>query len=199
MSSKRAIVALLFAAATAAANADDAFRTAMTVYLRGDYPRALELLDALPNDPRAMTVAGTMHEEGKGTAMDLTRAHDLYARAAQLGYAKAQTNLANLLYRGFDEVPPDPGGAFRWYSIAAAQCDPKAQHNLAVMHFEGQGTGKDPLQAYKWLVISERNGDLDASQAAAELARSLSEGDRSEAQRLANEFRCAPTTADSAL
>lgn len=78
---------------------------------------------------------------------DLVAAMAALRRAADQGYAPAQTMLAEILDRAeFNEE------ALGWYRKAAEQGDPGGEYGLGVMYLTGDGVKKDPAQAWFWLM-----------------------------------------------
>jgi TPR repeat protein len=78
---------------------------------------------------------------------DLIRAMELLERAAQHGYAPAQTMLAYFLDKSdLDEQ------AFKWYSSAAEQGDAEGQFGLAQMYANGEGVEKNENMAREWML-----------------------------------------------
>ncbi len=75
----------------------------------------------------------------------------------------------------------------RWLELARSSNGP-AQYNIGLMHFYGQGVKKDPVEAYKWFLLSERNGVEKGRQAMDKLARFLSPLQISDATRRARNF-----------
>ena len=61
---------------------------------------------------------GVNGELGRGAPQDLVKAAKWYRRAAELGYADAQNDLAKL-YDDGRGVPQDDVQAYVWYSLAA--------------------------------------------------------------------------------
>jgi hypothetical protein len=56
--------------------------------------------------------------------------------------------------RQFDEV-------FLWLRGAAEGGHAHAQYLLAMMYWEGWGTGKDPAEAHRWVLAAQANGVVD--------------------------------------
>ena len=85
-------------------------------------------------DPVAMWHLATKYWDGSrfGLEKDVTRAVELYERAAELGEKKAHYNLGVLYDEGI-EVAKDMAKAFRHYEIAAMCGDSFARHNLGSM------------------------------------------------------------------
>jgi TPR repeat protein len=73
-----------------------------------------------------------------------------YRRAADLGNASAQFNLA-VSYDEGDGVEVDHVKAFELYQKAAAQDHPAAQFNLAISYLEGEGVKKNEDKGVEWL------------------------------------------------
>jgi TPR repeat protein len=68
---------------------------------------------------------GVDFELGRGAPQDLAKAAKLYRRAAELGYADAQNDLAKL-YDDGRGVPQDNVQAYVWYSLAADRGNSRA-------------------------------------------------------------------------
>jgi TonB family protein len=66
-------------------------------------------------------------------AQDLSKAAFWYRKAAEQGYAPAQTNLGWLSFNGYDEVAPNRAVAVHWFREAAAQGNPAAVRNLQAL------------------------------------------------------------------
>ena len=77
-------------------------------------------------------------------------------RAAELGNAEAQNQLAFVYERG-KLIPQNKEEAFYWYRLAAEQGYPVAECNLAVCYAEGVGTNQDMVQALKWYQKAAQN------------------------------------------
>jgi hypothetical protein len=87
----------------------------------------------------------------------------LYRKAAELGVASAQYNLARM-YRHGRGVPQDYAGAAKWYRKAAEQGHSKAQYSLALMYRYGKfvGVPQDYAEAVKWYRKAADQGDAEA-------------------------------------
>lgn len=97
------VLAVVFGAG-ARADTDAAVRMLET----GDYPggRAAFEIEAPKGDFRAMYYLGVMSEEGKGGDANYSRAAAWYRRAAEQGFAPAQTRLGTMLLLGYG-IDPD--------------------------------------------------------------------------------------------
>ena len=144
--------------ATAGADsaADDA---ASKAFFAGDYGKAKQLWEKLAadNDPVALTNLGIMYQKGIGAKRDVKMAETLYLRAANLGYAQGQFDLANLYYNG-DGIKQDYKAAGRWYMAAALSGHLPSQYYLAQMYDHGEGTKEDKGQALSWYVKAADGG-----------------------------------------
>jgi TPR repeat protein len=80
---------------------------------------------------------------------DFSSALVQYRKAADQGYAIAQTNLG-LMYERAEAVKKDDAEAVVWYRKAAEQGYLGAQFNLGNMYANGQGVAKDYGQAAEW-------------------------------------------------
>ena len=78
---------------------------------------------------------------------DVISAVSWYRKAAELGYAPAQTRLGYLLdqYEENEE-------AVKWYQQAAQQGHAEAQYRLSGMYAAGEGVKQDKEQALTWMV-----------------------------------------------
>ena len=72
---------------------------------------------------------------------------------AELGVAKAQSNLGLMYYRG-EGVPQDYAKAVRWYRLAAEQELVEAQYKLGLIHIIGGGVLQNLILAHMWLNIA---------------------------------------------
>ena len=80
---------------------------------------------------------------------DEVEAVKLHRKAAEQGYAPAQTNLG-VSYSTGRGVPKDEIEAVKWYWKAAEQGDASAQNRLGVMYAVGKGVAKDDAESLKW-------------------------------------------------
>ena len=87
-------------------------------------------------DPMAMWNLGNVHRNGShGLTKDLTRAVELYERAAELGEKKAHCKLGYLYGEG-EDVEKDTAKAIQHYEAAAVKGDVLSRHNLGVLEYE---------------------------------------------------------------
>jgi len=108
-----------------------------------------------------MTEAALMLVKGglEGVERDFAAAFNLYSRAAELGYAAAQYNLACMYMNGMG-VGRDYALARHWLEKAAqgnsADCD--AQFTLATLYERGLGCNVDLEAARSWYERAAQNG-----------------------------------------
>ena len=117
--------------------------------------------DQSADDPFALTRTGDRYRKGLGVARDDAEAAVWYRRAAQLGHAAAQNNLATLYETG-QGVAQDAAEAARWFRLAAMQGEPHAQHSLGILYRDGHGVGRDPAASAKWIGAAARQGHRGA-------------------------------------
>jgi hypothetical protein len=86
-------------------------------------------------------------------------------------------------------VPQDYKGAVQWYQLAAEQGDAVAQVDLGLMYDQGKGVLQDYAQAHKWFNLAGSNGDVSGLKNREIVARKMTPGQITEAQRLAREFK----------
>jgi TPR repeat protein len=95
-------------------------------------------------------VYGRCLEEGIGCDRNETEALKLYRKAAEQGYARAQSNLGVFYQRGCCGVDKDEAEAVMWYRKAADQDNAIAQYNLGVCYEYGYGVVSDKAMARVW-------------------------------------------------
>ncbi|KAI8854561.1 hypothetical protein BC829DRAFT_424521 [Chytridium lagenaria] len=109
------------------------------------------------------TTPHALHElavlyEGKGADTagsiipDPAYSHDLFLRAAQLGYAPSQYRLGLCHEYGLLDLPIEPRRSIAWYTRAAEQGDPEAELALSGWYLTGaEGVLKQSdTEAYLW-------------------------------------------------
>jgi|TARA_X000000950_G_scaffold74651_2_gene93204 TPR repeat protein len=99
--------------------ADD-FQRGLAAYDRGDYTAARAFWQPLADnyDLAALRNIGHMYRLGQGVAQNQEKAAHYYARAAELGFAPAQFNLAVMLHAGAG-MDADKKAARQWAQRAA--------------------------------------------------------------------------------
>ena len=103
-----------------------------------------------------------MYALGEGVPPDDAESVAWYRKAAEQGYAPAQSNLG-FMYDEGKGVPQDDAEAFAWYRKAAEQCSAVAQFNLGVMYTSGEGVVlPDDAAAVTWFREAAEQGDAPA-------------------------------------
>ena len=100
------------------------------------------------------------------------------------------------------QIPAQPTDAdrqrFEETKIKAQRGEGKAQLNLGVMYYEGEGVDRDYVQAYKWFSLAAGQGTEAAKKNMGLLEARLTGEQIAEAQRLAREFIARRTPAATA-
>ena len=109
-----------------------------TVPLTG---RALETQHQLQQDEAIRLLDLAYNHEQAG---DATKAFKLYQQAAELGYAKAQSNLGYYYFRGLGGAEQSYEQAVRWFHAAACQGHPHALYRLGYCFEYNLGIGASP-------------------------------------------------------
>ena len=94
-------------------------------------------------------------------AGDYETALEYLKPAAEAGNAKAQTNLGNMYYYGYD-VSQSYEKAVEWYQKAADQGYARAQNNLGHMYYYGLGVTPSYEKAVEWYQKAADQGYADA-------------------------------------
>ena len=93
-----------------------------------------------------------MYANGQGVRQDDAQAAQWYRKAAEQGYAQAQSNLG-VMYANGQGVRQDYVQAVQWFGKAAEQGIAEAQSNLGVMYVKGQGVRQ--AQRHGWIPAQE--------------------------------------------
>jgi len=141
----------------------------------------------------AQSNLGVMYSSGHGVPQDLAQAVAWYRKAAAQGFGEAQFFLGQAYSLG-SGVPQDDAEAVAWWRKSAEQNDAYALYNLGLMYKGGRGVPQDPVEAYKFLILGleteakqvEQQKTLADNREA--LARSLTAGQRAEAERRVREW-----------
>ena len=110
--------------------------------------------------PQAITRLGWLAENGKYLKKDIFQAALWYEKAAKLGYAEAQFNLAALR-----DEQGDYRTAAQWYEKAAMQNHDKSLYNLAALYQDGKGVPQNSQKAQDLLKRAAKLGLPEAESA----------------------------------
>lgn len=163
-------MAVLFLGMSAGAQAD--LQSAKSAYKNKDYPAALKEFKSLAEggNAEAQFYVGLMYDNGEGVTQDyrqvvthVQQAMTWYRKAAEQGFAPAQTNLGIILEMG-GQVERNYKEAASWYRKAADQGDAAAQFNLGLIYYSGRGDdiASDYKEAATWLSKSAQQGNAAA-------------------------------------
>ena len=109
-------------------------------------------------DPKAIFHLGNAYRFGRYLVeKDMTKAFELYERAAELGSKEAHYNLGYLYNKGTD-VQKDMAKAIRHYEVAAMLSDVQARNNLGC---EEEIAGNYDIALQHWK-IAAKMGDQNA-------------------------------------
>lgn len=164
---------LLSAALLAAAPARADFADGVRAYEAGNYADAYAywLPIAEKNDVAAMRNIGHLHRWGQGVDKDIQKAMDWYRRAAELGFSRAQANLAAIYLQGEEGVPVNYEEAHKWFAAAAIQGLAVAQYNLGLMFELGLGVEKSEPRALGWYNLAAKAGQAEALERLSQLVK----------------------------
>ncbi len=116
-----------------------------------------------------------------------------YRKAAEQGVAKAEFNLG-LMYDNGLGVKQDYAKGAKWYRKAAKKGNATAQYNLGLMYENGEGVPQDYAQAHMWYNLAASSFPPGAKRDKAvknrdKIAKRMTPAQKSEAQKLAREWR----------
>lgn len=150
--------------------------------------------DALSGDVEAQYRYGVYFDALKA---DYGNALKWYLVAAKRGnHAGAMYKLGQL-YRSGLSVENDMAEAMRWYRAGADGGDARAQFFLAIALRDGWEGRPDLIEAYKWFLLASEQREqvraedprYDPYAAEVELARKISDFDKNEAQKRAENWK----------
>ena len=169
----------------------EAFRKGARAYYAGDKDAAVDALSfaASKGHPLAQWKLGRMYAEGDGVAEDDLKAFE-YFRSVANAYADESPNspeapfvasafvaLGSYYLNGIKDTAVEPNArrAKQIFAYAASYFgDANAQFRLARMYLAGEGGGRDPRQAARWLQLAAKKGHYHAQ---AMLGKLLVEGE----------------------
>ena len=127
-----------------------------------DFVRAAQLLRVAADtgNADAQYALGTFYKEGRGVPKDMHEAVKLWAQAALADNTDAQVEYAIALYNG-EGIEKNQAAAALIFHRAALHNSAIAQDRLALILSRGQGAPVSPINATKWHLISQANGETD--------------------------------------
>ncbi|HKU19313.1 MAG TPA: bifunctional trypsin-like peptidase domain-containing/SEL1-like repeat protein, partial [Candidatus Saccharimonadales bacterium] len=132
----------------------------------GDYSTALALFEplAMQGNAEAQYQLGGMYALGQGVPLDHARYLAWTRKAAEQGYAPAQSSLGLEYEVGVNGFQRDYAKAVVWFRKAAKQGDVIAQDNLGDLYENGHGVPQDYRQAIAWYRKAAAKGDAEAQE-----------------------------------
>jgi localization factor PodJL len=136
-----------------------------------------------------------LYENGEaGLKKDAAEARRWTEKAAQGGDRKAMHNLAYDYFEGVGG-PRNLTTAADWFRRAADLGLTDSQYNLGQLYEQGFGVPQNSAEAYKWYLIAAKAGDPESKAAADRLRKTLTDDQRTVAERSAQGFRTAASVA----
>jgi hypothetical protein len=156
---------------------------ALSSYDRGDYAKALAFYRPLAEKGQLMAeyMLGMMYANGQAVPLDYAQAMTWLRKAADDGEAKAQFNVGVLYFKGLG-TPRNFDEALKWYRRAADQGEPAALFNLGSMYAKGESVAKDAVNAHMLYSLAAARGVEAAGDAKAQLAKTMSAAQITEAE-----------------
>jgi TPR repeat protein len=134
------------------------FSQGLYVSARKDYNRALEFY---PDNPIVLSALGHLHFDGLGVPRDQALASELFRKAAEAGYAPAQTRLGHTYLTGAG-LDQDVSEARRWLERAAEAGDALAMRQLGASFRAPFAETPAPQTALAWYERAWQAGDSEA-------------------------------------
>jgi TPR repeat protein len=116
-----------------------------------------------------------MYRHGEGVQPDYEQALAWYRKAADQGWAQAQTELGFMYVTGLG-VWQNYKEAFAWYRKAADQGVAAAQHSLGLLYEKGYGVLQDNEEAVAWYGKAAEQGYEESKQRLGGLQKALHPG-----------------------
>ena len=109
----------------------------------------------------------------------------LSKRMPETELAESQFQLAYAIYNGKGGAEQDTKEASRWYKRSAKLGNAKAQTNLGLMYYYGDGIAQNRIQAYLWWFMAAGQGEKQALDNLQSLSQSLTQEELTQGQALA--------------
>jgi TPR repeat protein len=135
---------------------------------------------------------GTPGIDVSGLSGDEKKSVYWYRKAAEQGYAPAQTSLGSKFFYG-KGVPNDYAEAVYWFTKAAEQGEADAMQNLGAIYLHGRGTPVDLVKAYMWYNIGASFDGMNKALSAfrSEVENKMTPEQVAKAQKLTREWLAA--------
>lgn len=171
------------AALTPAALTD--VKAGVDAWANGNYDTAIGVWRPLADkgDADAMFNLAQAYKLGRGVPLDLTKAEDLYGKAAAKGHVQAGDAYGLLLFQRGERQRALP-----YIEGSAARGDPRAQYILGVAHFNGDIVKKDWVRAYALTSLARQAGLPQATTALTQMDSYIPLADRQKSVVLAQQI-----------
>ncbi len=135
-------------------------KAGVDAWSRGDFATAVREWqgDVARGDADAMFNLAQAYKWGQGVKQDMTKAEELYGKAATLGHIQASDNYGLFLFQRGQRLQALP-----YIRAAADRGDPRAQYLLGLAHYNGENVQRDPVRAYALVSLAQQQG-LEAAQ-----------------------------------
>ena len=179
-----ALVLAVFAGLTAAPAWADV-QTGVDAWTKGDFPAAVQQWQgpAASGDADAQFNLGQAYKLGRGVKQDLTKAEDLFGKAAVQGHIQASDLYGLLLFQRGQHALAMP-----YIRAAADRGEPRAQYLLGISHFNGDVVPKDWVRAYALVSLAEQTGLDQAKVAKVQMDTYIPLAQRQQAAALSTEL-----------
>jgi cell division septation protein DedD len=160
-------------------------KSGVDAWSAGDYDAAIAQWRPLAErgDPDAQFNLAQAYKMGRGVPLDLTRAEDLYGKAAAKGHLQAADAYGLLLFQRGERARSLP-----YLEASAARGDSRAQYILGVAHFNGDMVPKDWVRAYALVSLAQQDGLPQATGAKAQMDQHISLAHRQKSVVLAQQI-----------
>lgn len=167
------------------------FPEGASAYNARNYAQALKEITPLARAGHsdAQHLLGLMYYMGRGVVRDYKQAFSWHLKAARQGKADAQYVVGAMYYTG-NAVPQDRKHAVTWFRRAAEQGHGEAQHALGLMYrYQVAGVPGDPVIAYMLWNLAAANGNHNAVNQRAAIAKQMTQAQIEEAQALSRTWK----------
>jgi TPR repeat protein len=167
------------------------FTEGANAYNARNYALALKEISPLAKAGHAdaQHLLGLMYYMGRGVQRDYKQALAWHRKAALQGQADAQYVVGSMYYTG-NSVPQDQKLAIEWFRRAAEHGHSEAQHVLGLMYrYHVAGMPQDVVIAYMLWNLAAANGNTNATEQRASIARQMTQEQIEEAQAMSRSWR----------
>ena len=185
---RKNLVALFLAVAgvalTPAARAET--KAGIEAWNAGDFVLAVNQWQepALRGDAEAQFRLGQAYRLGKGAEQDLTKAEELFAKAAAQGHKEAADNYGLLLFHRGEKKQALP-----YLRTATDRGDARAQYLLGLAYFNADNVERDWPRAYALVNLARKQGLEQATTALQQIDQHITPDQRARGLALAEELQ----------